>query len=361
MCDFIPFVLAGMPAAGRFAGACHSEPVIDEALLRVVSAHAGQPQAFATPPTRMAGGFWAAIYGFELDHPPAGMIGPLVLRVMPNPDGAVGETIVQREVAEQGYPTPRVVLDGFDEGLGGAFMVMERAEGVPLLAGLNVGRLLLRMPTTLRRIAQQLSTATLRLHELDPQRVIDSLEAAGVDVAALGTEARLDEIRHAAAASSAGFGELLGWLESRRPVSTPAVVCHGDIHPFNMLVADDGSFSLLDWTNGNICRREYDVGFTAAFLNCAPLEVPRVATGAFRAITGSVARRFIDSYRAVAPINLDVVEWFETLQYGRCLAAVVTMPTDDPIVGERHPFRLAAPAMVRQLRTITEVTIEIPR
>jgi aminoglycoside phosphotransferase (APT) family kinase protein len=334
--------------------------VIDEALLRVVSAHAEQPQRYAVPPTRMEGGFWAAIYGFELDHPPAGMGGPLVLRVMPNPDAGVRETIVQREVAEQGYPTPSVVLDGFDEGLGGAFMVMERVEGVPLLAGLNLSRALLRMPTTLRRLAVQLSTATLRLHELDPQPVADSLEAAGIDAAALGTDARLDEIRQAAATSSAGFEDLLRWLESRRPVSTPAVICHGDIHPFNMLVTDDGSFNLLDWTNGNICRREYDVGFTAAFLRCAPLEVPRIATSVVRAITGSLARRFVDAYRKVAPINLDVVEWFETLQYGRCLAAVVTMPIDDKIVGERHPFRLAAPEMVRQLRTITGVTIELP-
>jgi aminoglycoside phosphotransferase (APT) family kinase protein len=308
----------------------------------------------------MAGGFWAAIYGFELAQSPAGLSGPLVLRVMPNPDAAVRETIVQREVAEQGYPTPRVLLDGFDDGLGGAFMVMERVEGVPLLAGLNLGRALLRLPTTLRRLAQQLSTATLRLHDLDPQPVVDSLEAAGVEVAALGTEARLDEIRRAAATSSAGFNDLSGWLEDRRPLSTPAVVCHGDIHPFNMLVTDDGSFNMLDWTNGNICRREYDVGFTAALLQCAPLEVPRVATSVVRAITGSLSRRFIDAYRKVAPINLDVVEWFETLQYGRCLAAVVTVPTDDEIVGERHPFRLAAPAMVRQLRTITGVSIEIP-
>jgi aminoglycoside phosphotransferase (APT) family kinase protein len=289
------------------------------------------------------------------------MSGPLVLRVMPDPAAAVRETIVQREVAEQDYPTPRVVLDGFDEGLGGAFMVMERAEGVPLLAGLNVGRVLLRLPTTLRLLAQQLSTATLRLHDLDPQPVVDSLAAAGIDVAALGTEVRLEEIRRAAEASSAGFDDLLRWLESRRPVSTPAVVCHGDIHPFNMLVTEDGSFSLLDWTNGNICRREYDVGFTAALLQCAPLEVPRVATRVVQAITGSLSRRFVDAYRKVAPINLDVVEWFETLQYGRCLAAVVTVPTDDDIVGERHPFRLAAPAMVRQVRMITGVTIEVPR
>ncbi len=66
------------------------------------------------------------------------MAGPLVLRVMPT-TGAVSETIVQRVVADQGYPTPRVVVDGVDEGLGGAFMVMERVDGVQLLDGLSIG------------------------------------------------------------------------------------------------------------------------------------------------------------------------------------------------------------------------------
>ena len=71
--------------------------------------------------------------------------------------------------------------------------------------------------------------------------------------------------------SSAGFGDLLTWLDGRRPDLGPKVVCHGDIHPFNMLVTPDGSYNLLDWTNGNLCRREYDVGFTAAMVQCAPV------------------------------------------------------------------------------------------
>jgi hypothetical protein len=105
---------------------------------------------------------------------------------------------------------------------------------------------------------------------------------------------------------------------------------------------------VLDWTNGNLCRREYDVGFTAALLQCAPLEAPSIARSAVGAITGSLAHRFIDSYRRIAPINLDVVEWFETLQYARCLAAVATSPLDHPIIGARHPFRIAAPAMIHK-------------
>ena len=106
--------------------------MIDDDLLRVLSAHAGQPLAYATPPAAMTGGYWAAIYSFELDHAPADLAGPLVLRVMPSRDAGVREAVVQRTVAEQGYATPGVVLDGVDEALGAAFMVMRRVEGVAL-------------------------------------------------------------------------------------------------------------------------------------------------------------------------------------------------------------------------------------
>ena len=334
--------------------------VIDEALLRIVSAHAGEKQVFARAPTPMTGGFWATIHGFELDHPPADLAGPLVLRVMPRGDAAIRETIVQRAVAEQGYRTPRVVLDGFDEEVGGAFMIMERAEGHAPLEGLGIGPALLRLPKTIRGVARQLSVATVQLHELDPQPIREQFAGAGIDNASLGVEARRDEIRAAAQAGFVGFEELLSWLEHRRPALTPEVVCHGDIHPFNMLVTDDDSFSMLDWTNANLCRREYDVGFTAALLHCAPIAVPRLARRPVAAITGALSRRFIGAYRRMAPVNLDIVEWFETLQYGRCLAAVATAPlVNDGIVGPGHPFRVSAPAMVRQVEMITGVTIAL--
>ena len=335
--------------------------MIGESLLRVLSGRAGSPQTFVESPTPITGGFWAAIYGFELHDPPPDLRGPLVLRVMPNPAVGVRETIVQRGVADQGYPTPRVVLDGVDDALGGAFMVMERVDGAPLLGRLGIGGTLVRLPKTIRRVARLLATATLQLHALDARPIADGLESAGIDVGSLGVEARFAEIRDAVRSSAQGFVALLAWLEDCRPVMTPAVVCHGDIHPFNMLVTADESFNLLDWTNGSLCRRECDVGFTAALLHCAPISVPRLAEPALRAITGTLARRFVDTYRRSAPVNLEVVDWFEVLQYGRCLAAVATSPIDDPIIGPKHPFRLSARAMIRQLQMIADVTIELPR
>jgi aminoglycoside phosphotransferase (APT) family kinase protein len=271
---------------------------------------------------------------------------------------------VQREVALLGYPTPRVMLHGFDEGLGGAFMVMERVDGDHLLAGIGVAQAVLGLPKIVRRVAQQLSMASAQLHDLDPRPIVEVLAAHGVDVGRLGPESRLRDVRAAAQASSTGLDGVLTWLEAQQPPFEPAVVCHGDIHPYNMLIAPDGSFNVLDWTNASVCRREYDIGCTAGLLHCAPVAVPRIAERPLRAVTGSLARRFVDVYRrsaqSHAPINLDVVEWFETLQYARCLAAVVTAPIDDPIIGARHPFRVAGPAMVRQVEMITGVEVEVP-
>ena len=334
--------------------------MIDQVLLGILSEHAGAPQAFAQPPVLMTGGYWAAIYGFELAEPPADLHGRLVLRVMPTRGAAIVETIVQRTVANQGYPTPRVVLDGTDAALGGAFMVMQRVDGVALLEGLSIGRALWSLPKMVRQVASQLSVASVQLHDLDPQPVTDALGQAGVDIASLGVAGRINEIRAAAETSLAGFDELLSWLDRGRPSLTPAVVCHGDIHPFNMLMGADDSFNVLDWTNANLCRRELDVGFTAALLQCAPIAVPSIARKPVGALAGASARRFIDTYRRIAPINLDVVEWFEVLQYGRCLAAVATTSTNDAIIGASHPFRLSAPAMIRQVEIITGVQIALP-
>jgi hypothetical protein len=60
-------------------------------------------------------------------------------------------------------------------------------------------------------------------------------------------------------------------------------------------------------------------------------------------------------------VDLDVVTWFEVLQYGRCLAAVVNARlTGDAIVGADHPFQVMASAMARRVHALTEVTVELP-
>src|SRR5260370_617732 len=76
---------------------------------------------YAAPPVRLTGGFWADLVAFRLLDPPEGLSGDLVARVMPDPVLARKETILQAEVAAQGYPAPTVRRAGGPHGgLGGA-------------------------------------------------------------------------------------------------------------------------------------------------------------------------------------------------------------------------------------------------
>jgi aminoglycoside phosphotransferase (APT) family kinase protein len=352
--------------------------MIASALERVLTDHLAMPVACRAEPSPIAGGFWASIYGFELAKSglPVGWSGRLVLRVMPNRERALHEIIVQRTVADSGFPTPRVLHDGFDEALGGSFMIMPFAVGRSPLSGLRVGSLL-SLPRLLRRLPVQLADVALQLHALDPQPVAAALRDAGFGEASAesagaetiqaetihdGADSRLAMVESAVATDSSGFDDLLAWFAERRPLRPPLVLCHGDLHPFNLLVGPDGTTTVLDWTNGDLMPREFEVGFTAAFLRCAPISVPRAVRPALRRLTAWLAERFVSTYVRSSPLDHQRLAWFEALQYSRCLAEVATARgglTD--VVGADHPFETSAEAMTARLAVITGITVRLPR
>ena len=54
-----------------------------------------------------------------------------------------------------------------------------------------------------------------------------------------------------ATASELGRGDLAAaaaWLADHRPTEEAEVVCHGDMHPFNALIDDVGTVTVLDWS-----------------------------------------------------------------------------------------------------------------
>src|SRR6266568_2810941 len=99
-------------------------------LVELLRAEPGFARAeLAGLPQPLTGGFWASMSLVRLANvaPPADT---LVLRVMPDPALAAKETAVQREITRQGFPAAPVRLSGgADAGLGGAFMLMDRAPG----------------------------------------------------------------------------------------------------------------------------------------------------------------------------------------------------------------------------------------
>jgi len=168
-------------------------------------------------------GFDTEIHAFRLQVAPPGFAGPLVLRLLrPHHDPArvTREQATQNALAAQGYPAPCVVLASLDPApLGAAFLIMERAPGVPLLSRV-VG------------MAGVLVDTQARLHALDPGPLRGTLPGLDDYLDALG--------RRVEAASLGGVAPLLAWLRARRPPPGDVVVCHGDFHPQNVMVDGAG-------------------------------------------------------------------------------------------------------------------------
>src|SRR5437870_8948925 len=87
--------------------------------------------------TPIAGGYDTRIFAFRLSGAPEPFSIPLILRVLGSqhpPARALSERATQNALAGLGYPAPRVPLASPDPTiLGGAFLVMERLAGRPLL------------------------------------------------------------------------------------------------------------------------------------------------------------------------------------------------------------------------------------
>jgi aminoglycoside phosphotransferase (APT) family kinase protein len=310
---------------------------------------------YERPPEPMHGGFWAELFSFSLANPPAGWPAELVARLMPNPDTARKETIVQTAVAAAGFPTPCVrVSGGPDRGLGVAFIVMDRAMGRPALSGLDGGVTPASVARLLRQIPDLLAGSMARLHALDPALVRGELEQVReVPVTAAGRLATLT--RFATEFGRPDLADAARWLADHRPAPSPDVICHGDLHPFNLL-ADGDRVTVLDWSTALLAPRAFDVGFTSLILSEPPLRVPGWQRPLVRMVGRELARRFVRRYQRQTGTTIESGElgYYQAAGRLRALVEVASWIHED-VAGQHagHPWLLAGPAFARQLAALT--------
>ena len=333
---------------------------IADRLIGVLRSTAGTPGLeYERRPEPMRGGFWAELLSFSLANPPDGWPAELVARLMPDPASARKETIVQRAVAAVGFPTPLVRASGGpDDGLGRAFMVMDRAAGGPALSGLDGGLRPAAVPGLLRRIPDLLATSMARLHALDPGLVrseLEQLRDVPVTVPGLlGAVARF--------AGEFGRTDLVGaarWLTDHPPRPAPDVICHGDLHPFNLL-ADGDRVTVLDWSTALLAPRAHDVGFTSLLLSEPPLRVPGWQRPVVRIFGRVLARRFVRGYQRQTGVTVErgELKWHQAIVCLRALTEVASWVhegTDGAHAG--HPWLISGPAFARRITSLTGVPV----
>jgi aminoglycoside phosphotransferase (APT) family kinase protein len=315
-------------------------------------------------PVALTGGFWAELVTFRLAAPPTGWTGALVARVMPDAATAAKETVFQAEVADQGFATPRVLASGGPaDGVDGrAFMVMTLAEGRPLLAGLDGARALAKLPSLARRLPVTLATVLAQLHRLDPAPIEQGLDTAGV------VHPRLDTMLESLRSTSTALGRVdladaSTWLQTHRPVDEQVVICHGDMHPFNLLVDDGGETTVLDWSAAMLAPGAYDLGFTSLVLAAPPLIVPRALRPVVGAAGRALSRRFVRAYERSANRRVDPMSlaWHQGVVCVRALVEVAGWVAAGAVDGRYgHPWVIAGDAFAARLRDLTGVAVTAP-
>jgi aminoglycoside phosphotransferase (APT) family kinase protein len=270
------------------------------------------------------------------------LTGPLILRVLSplhDPRRALRERATQNTLADLGFPAPRVSLASADtEILGGAFLVMERRPGRPLLDAQRLG------------VARLLVDTQLRLHALDPETLLHALEREAPGASGLVTlDGHLTQIESRIARRNLnGLDQAMRWLRNRRPVpQRPRAICHGDFHPLNLLVDRGRVTAVLDWPNVVVADPACDVAATRVILELTPLEILQVSAPrrwALEAFLRFVLARYLAGYRRRRPLDHTTLAYYEAFACMRGLVRAAESRVVPPGAAAAPPNPLDASA-----------------
>jgi aminoglycoside phosphotransferase (APT) family kinase protein len=239
-------------------------------------------------------------------------------------------------------------------------MVMDLASGGPMLEGLAGASTFAAVPRLARRLPSVLAETMAALHSVDPAPIRD----------------RMDEVPQLAARDVtdfvAGIGasaELVGrddlalvaqWLLAHPPPVAPDVVCHGDLHPFNLLVDAHQAVTLLDWSGGMLAPAAYDAAFTSLLLSVPPVVIPRPLAPTLRLVGSRLSRRFLRTYEASSgtEIDPDSLRWHQGVICLRSLAELAGWIAAGRFDEYRaHPWVICGPAFAQRLGALTGVAV----
>ncbi|MCC6169998.1 MAG: phosphotransferase [Caldilineaceae bacterium] len=211
--------------------------------------------------TNLSMGWESDVYGFVLENAATGHAEARALRLYFGAHGAYTagrEAAALRLLRRAGYPVPEVyVVESGAAALGRPFMIMQRMPGELLWAPMlqpgapqaeqhmaHFCRLLVQLHT--------LNWAALPAAEraLLPQR-----DVAG-QLAYLGGIARRYPLP--------GIDDGMVWLVARQDAvaAAPLALIHWDLHPANVLFAPPDRYTVIDWTQAEICDPRFDLAWT---------------------------------------------------------------------------------------------------
>lgn len=303
-------------------------------LLAALQRHTSRHELdWARPPEPIGGGFWAEMYLVELDAAaPTELRGRLVARIMPDPATALREASIQRHLTRWDFPAPTIRCAG-QPGLelDRAWTLMDLAPGAPMLDGLSARTAITRARALARRLPEVLAEAAATLHRCPIDGLTDEFPDQPPTVGGF----LKDLARQADALDRPDLVQIAEQLRGRTPAGH-AVICHGDLHPFNLLV-DDQRWTLIDWSTAVLADPHYDVAFTTLMLSNPPLGGPAPVRAITRAIGRHLADRFLRTYTELTGVGTDTerLDWGRRIHALRALVEIAAWAANDEL-DERH-------------------------
>jgi len=191
------------------------------------------------------------------------------------------EACLLRALAGSGVPVPRAIAYAEEERVGWLAMTW--------LAGSSAWRLLLDAKSEARpSLLRTIGTGLARLHAT---RVPAALWQAEPWVTRRLREAEGN------LAWCDGDAALLARIRATTPAPVPEALIHGDLALDNLLVADDGSVSFIDWSSGGSGDPRCDVALalqTEPELVLRDVDLAAFADGYGRALPEDVTRRWFE-------------------------------------------------------------------
>jgi aminoglycoside phosphotransferase (APT) family kinase protein len=174
-----------------------------------------------------------------------------------------------------------------------------------------------------RRLPDQLANAMVVLHGVPTEDIAARLAAEGWEPNRLDSLAVLADIDdYAEQINSSDLRRRAAMMRNNQPSFARPVVCHGDLHPFNLLFEGREVMIVLDWELARLADPAYDVGRTLVLLRLAPYPMSRVTRAVIQPFATALARGFERRYRERNPLDEASVRWHEALHCLRTLAIV---------------------------------------
>jgi aminoglycoside phosphotransferase (APT) family kinase protein len=157
----------------------------------------------------------------------------------------------------------------------------------------------------------------VRLHRLEWQPFVQGPASFGaLDPYAL-LDREMDKVRpYLDRFPIAGFLPAVEWLEERRvPCRRPSVI-HWDYHPGNILLREDGSAVVVDWTQVDVSDSRFDLAWTLLLVST---------------YEGRVwYERILHEYERLAGVKVEQLAFFEVFACLKRLYSVVASLTYGP-------------------------------